>query len=98
MIKYKVKVENKTIYVSLDTNSPNESAVLIYEGDKSVVSGFREFLENTYGAFGHTIGQVTTPIDLHYAMSSQQQFEARLVEGQNIVKKYDPEIPDGAMT
>ncbi|OKH14834.1 hypothetical protein NIES592_08125 [Fischerella major NIES-592] len=98
MIKYEVKTVNSTIYVSLNTKYPNERALLNYEGDSSTISNFRQFLENAYGAFGHTIGQATTAIDLHYAMSNQQQFEARLIEGQDLVTKYDPEIPDGAVT
>ncbi|MBO3459960.1 hypothetical protein G7B40_040245 [Aetokthonos hydrillicola Thurmond2011] len=98
MIKYEIKAKNDTIYVSLNVNSPNERALLTYEGDQDVVSGFKEFLENAYGAFGHTIGQATSAIDLHYAMSNQQQFQARLIEGQDLVTKYDPEIPDGAVT
>ena len=98
MIKYEVKAGNSTISVSLNTNYPNERALLIYEGDDSAVSKFSNFLENAYGAFGHTIGQAATPIDLHYAMSNQQQFQAKLIEGQDLVKKYNPEIPDGAVT
>jgi hypothetical protein len=98
VIKYEVKIDNLTIYVSLNTKYPNEKALLTYEGDTKTISKFKEFLENSYGAFGHTIGKATSAIDLHYAMSNQQQFEARLLEGENLVKKYDPEIPDGAVT
>lgn len=98
MIKYEVKVNNATVYVSLNTNYPNEKVLLIYEGDSANIGNFKQFLENACGAFGHTIGQATTPIDLHCAMLKQQQFQAKLIEGQNLVTKYDPEIPDGAVT
>ena len=98
MIKYEVKISNSTVYVSLNTNSPNERALLVYEGNNNIINGFRSFLENAYGAFGHTIGKATSAIDLHYAMSNQRRFKVKLIEGQNLVTKYDPEIPDGAVT
>jgi hypothetical protein len=98
VIKYEVNVGDNIIFISLNTSSPNERAVLIYEGDSSGIGNFKTFLENTYGAFGHTIGETTTAIDLHYTMSNQQQFQAKIVEGQDLITKYDPEIPDGAVT
>ncbi|MBW4478612.1 MAG: hypothetical protein KME54_17570 [Tolypothrix brevis GSE-NOS-MK-07-07A] len=94
MIKYEIKVGSSTIYVSLAAKSSNERAMLVYEGND--ISGFKLFLESSYGAFGHIIGQATTPIDLHYAMSNQKQFDARLIEGE--ITSYDPEIPDDAVT
>lgn len=96
MIKYEIKVGSSTIYISLNANSPNERGLIIYEGNSSSVSNFKTFIEKSYGAFGHIIGQATTPIDLHYAMSNQQQFKAILIEGE--ITSYDPEIPDGSIT
>jgi hypothetical protein len=98
VIKYEIKVGDNLIFVSLNIDSPNERTKLIYEGNDNSISKFKAFLEDSYGAFGHTIGKVTTPIDLHYAMNNQKQFQARLIEGQGIVTKYDPEIPESAVT
>jgi hypothetical protein len=50
------------------------------------------------GAFGHLIGEYTTPIDLHCAFLNQGELLATLIEGKELVKSYDPEIPEGSVT
>lgn len=96
MVKFEAQIGDGVAYVSLETTSPNEGGSLIFEGDDKAVEDLRKFLKNAYGAFGHTIGETTSAIDLHYAMLNQAQFDARLIEGE--IKEYDPEIPDGAVT
>jgi hypothetical protein len=98
VFKYEINVDNDKIYVSISANSPNERALLIYEGSEKGVAMVRDFVKNSYGAFGHTIGEATSPIDLHYAMSNQKVFQATLIEGQDLAEKYDPDIPEGAVT
>ncbi|MEH1789643.1 MAG: hypothetical protein V7L23_29835 [Nostoc sp.] len=96
---FKYQLINEVIVV-LNVTSGNEKSKIIYEGDLDSIAVIRNFLETSYGAFGHIIGDATTPIDLHYAFSSKQaqQFQPKLLEGEDLVKSYNPEIPDNAVT
>jgi hypothetical protein len=68
---------------------------------RSRIREVSETLERCHGAFGHIIGQATSPIDLHAAMRSpqMQKFSPVMVEGEEFLRDgYDPKIPKGART
>ena len=105
MIKYRAfDAIGGEYIVSVDSNNPNASEKISItvgdEGDDRFVPIIREWLEHEYGAFGHIIGTHTTPIDLDAAMHSRdsKKFRPEIVEGQELVKSYDPGIPKAAIT
>lgn len=95
MLRIEVQYSDRPITVSLDADNPNEMADIAIAGD--IPELFEYWLSSQYGAFGHMIGDATTPIDLHYAIVSSG-FPFKVLEGEKLVEKYDPDIPDGAMT
>lgn len=101
MIQYKLTVFTVLpILISVDSDNPNKSAEIQYQGNQDGIDEIKPILESSYGAFGHLIGTVTTPIDLSAAMNSPeiQQFKPELIEGDDLVKDYDPQIPEGSLT
>lgn len=98
MIKYLLRRLN--VIVFLESDDPNASAAIQCEGDAERVEVARYYLSAQYGAFGHLIGSATTPIDLDAAILSpkMQEYRPELVEGAELVEKYDPGIPEGAIT
>lgn len=101
MIRFELKVDQVVpMSVSLDADRPNQSTPIIYEGTDYAVGEVKPVLRSCYGAFGHSIGDSTSPIDLDFAMKSpkMKQFQPVLIEGAELVKVYDPGIPDGAVT
>jgi|GEM_PF-2044325 len=99
-IRYRLSWLEDEVIVSLDVKDPNEIAPIKYEGEAYLIKSVRLWLEKEDGAFGHIIGDRTCAIDLDAAMHSDamQQFEPELIEGGELVKSYDPGIPDGAVT
>lgn len=97
MLKYRTKYG---VEVWIDSKDPNASAKIQYSGNEVMVDVISDRLARQYGAFGHLIGSATTPIDLDAAMKSPEMKEYRpqLIEGEDMVKKYDPKIPKGAIT
>lgn len=96
MLKYQLR----GAIVSLDSSSPNQSAEIQYQGLPATVAEIKRTLSSSYGAFGHLIGNSATPIDLDAAMKSERMkpYNPKLMEGEDLVQKYDPEIPPGAIT
>ena len=101
MLKYKIlSIE---ITVSVDSADPNKSGKVAYEGDESAVKLLKHYLGLCYGAFGHVLNpEMTTPIDMDAALKSREISEifgaAEIVEGGDLVKTYDPGIPDKCVT
>jgi hypothetical protein len=99
MLRYRLL---KLVTVSLEATDPNASVSIEYDpGDTPDLADLiRRTLTRQYGAFGHLIGENTTPIDLTAAMNSpaMQYFQPVLIEGEGIVTSYDPGIPPGAIT
>lgn len=91
---------NDVVYVSVDSTNPNRASAISYSGNPEVIAEIQEWLTYEYGAFGHSIGNNTTPIDLDAAMHSKEakQFKPKIVVGAELVKNYDPGIPEGAVT
>lgn len=95
MLKLKVEYYLRPIIVSVDADRPNQTAAIAAEG--IAPEGFLNWLSERRGAFGHSIEDATTPIDLHYAIATSG-FPFEVLEGEKLVEKYDPDIPEGAMT
>lgn len=73
-----------------------------YEVTGEAAEQVREWIENEYGAFGHTIGTHAAPCDLHRAAVMQQQmfqpeddFVVESIEGD--VQEYDSKTPAGCV-
>lgn len=101
MLKYKIL--SNDIIISVNSTDSNESGRVVYEGDESAVQILRHYLGLSYGAFGHTLNpELTTPIDMDAALKSPEISEifgtAEIIEGGDLVKTYDPGIPDGSVT
>lgn len=69
------------------------------------------WLDSAYGAFGHSIGDSTSPIDLDAAIKKGPSavwmgkmakfllgYRFQLLEGAELVKSYDPKIPLDTLT
>jgi hypothetical protein len=100
VIKYLVTVEQESVEIAINVSYPNEKAEIQYSGDKVAIALFSKWLGRQSGAFGHLIGQATSPIDLHCVLSKPEakQYQPQIIEGKELVKSYDPQIPDGAIT
>lgn len=101
MIEYKlIDKVRRTVTISLDAASPNERANIVIAGDESLKTIISDILSRSYGAFGHTIGEVTSPIDLNSALlnSAFSDFAIELMQGKELVSSYDPLVPEGAVT
>lgn len=98
MLKINVKSDSKEYSIFLDVDDPNKYGKLIY--DDYLVFGweFNNFISESYGAFGHILNPKSiTPIDLHAALV-KGNYKFEILEGEDMIKVYDPKIPDGAMT
>ncbi|MBD2025236.1 hypothetical protein [Leptolyngbya sp. FACHB-711] len=97
MLKFRLKYGAEVWVNSID---PNESAMIEFSGNQDWVEIIRDQLKRQYGAFGHLIGTSTTPIDLAAALRSpgMARFQPELIEGAELVERYDPKIPKDAVT
>lgn len=97
MIKYKLR---GGITIWLDADDGNESAMIQFEGDEGTIEIVRDRLLRSYGAFGHLMSESTTPIDLDAALRGEnfRLFKPQCIEGAELVERYDPGIPPGAVT
>jgi hypothetical protein len=100
MLKYKLVVGGKELFVALDVERSHQSALIIYEGDSVSCGYVRSILKNQMGVFGHLISDSTTSIDLDSAMRStdMQRFKSELIEGDELLQIDDSEVPDGSMS
>ena len=89
------------------SNDPNLSAEVQYEGDPELLEIVKMWLPNALGAFGHFIGESTSPIDLDVAIKKgprplllkfMPDYRWELLAGADLVKIYDPRTPPGAFT
>lgn len=98
MIKFGLKWG---VEVWVDSDEPNTPAKIEWSGEEFVVEDFRKKLRYAHGAFGHLIGTSASPIDLHAALMQEplkSELRPELLEGAELVERYDPGIPDGAKT
>lgn len=100
MIRYRLGLPEGQVIVSIAANNGNHSGLIQYEGEAEAIEVLKEELPLLCGAFGHLIGDTTTPIDLDAVMHKpdMQRFTPELLEGAELVERYDPGIPEGAIT
>ena len=101
MISYQISTFIGNATLKIDVSDPNELGLIIYQGDEEVVKLIRSNLRTSYGAFGHLIGDRTTPIDLDAALKQPPftaQYNIKLTAGSQIVTEYNPGIPREAQT
>lgn len=100
MLIYKLQAPEGEVQVTLNSDQPNRSALVEFEGGSVAVSQVRNWLRREYGAFGHFIGNRTTPIDLAAAMSKPRAkiFSPKLVTGEELIAQLDPGLPPGAIS
>lgn len=98
MIRYDLRYKNSVASVILNAKGPDQSAPIQYEGSPEVVSLIKDWLPSAYGAFGHLIGERTTPIDLKVAMLKLPKGWTIAASMGDIPETIRANIPDGAMT
>ncbi len=60
----------------------------------------KEWIENSMGAFGHSIGTCAAPCDLHCAamgLQEEPEDEIQFVRFEGEVKTYDSGVPEGSI-
>ena len=107
MIQYKITANNAEVIITLDADDPNDFADVQYEGDSELLEIVKMWMSSATGAFGHFIGENTSPIDLDAAikfgpkpllLKFMPNYKWELLVGADLVKIYDPGIPKGALT
>ena len=110
MFVYRLQVNPLLIVdVKLAASSPDEHRSLDFVGLPKqkdlpevdiLVDMVRDEVQSLTGLYGHLLGDVTTPIDLHTAFSEGglSCYSPQLLEGHDIVTSYVPEsLPPGAV-
>jgi len=98
MIRYDLRYKNSIASVILNAKSPDQSTLIQYEGSPSVVNLLKDWLPYAYGAFGHLIGESTTPTDLKVAMLSLPKGFTVAASMGDIPQDIKANIPDGSVT
>lgn len=101
MMVYRLRVNALlAVDVSLDVIDPDAHAPLRFtavptEADPQQVDVLLEMIRDEVGAMtgveGHLLGRVTTPADLHAAMSELTRYAPELRRGADIVASWRPE-------
>ena len=95
-MKYSLTYKGDIVTVEIASTHPHERSPIIYTGDKEAVEAVSRWLKLQPGAFGHMIGEVTSPSDLHYVMKNAGQFNPVPMEGEE--PNYDLNLEDGSVT
>lgn len=103
MIQYEMfDSSNNKILIELSSALPNQRSKIVCKGEDGPVKTLQESLSFNFGAFGHRIGDVTSPIDLDVALKTleknKQIFNLKILKGSELVSVYDPELPNGSNT
>jgi hypothetical protein len=96
MLRYKVMTDSGDCVITLDSNSPHQSAEIKISGKAE--NEVKAWLFNQYGVFGHLIREQTTPIDLDSALKGAKDWRVELLEGADLVASYRLNLPPGALT
>lgn len=99
MIAFELTTNWGLVTVSLDAPDDQTTVPIHYEGESLAIQAVKRWLPYQGGAFGHLIGNATTPIDLHACMvlNIDSAFQPRFKEG-SIPQAYELDIPDGAVS
>ena len=97
---YKIKLQSMDVTIGLDTVDPNESVEAIYNGRSQEIDFIKSQIDDAFGAFGHRVNsQFINPIDLSkIVFADLADLSPEVIEGEEIVGAYDPNIPDEAVT
>lgn len=95
MIRYRLNLLD--VEVSLDSNAPHISAVIEFKGEPVEVAIARDWLADQCGAYGHGIGESTTPVGLAAALTKNPRYAPELLEGEELLD-FSVNIPDDAVT
>lgn len=98
MIKYRLDVAGLKASITLKETDPNTGSAIVVKGDPEAVETVNFWLSSAYGAFGHLIGNYTTPIDLAAAMNKSPSYIEVVESSGPVPQKFDPKIPKDAMT
>jgi hypothetical protein len=100
MIEYQLSTPEGSVRVVLNSRAPNTPHPIAYEGNPAAIALVREWLESEYGAFGHFVGDATTPIDLAVAMAHDRAkpFAPKLLRGEELIQPVELDLPDDAVT
>ena len=98
MIKYRLNVAGLPASVTLKETDPNTGSAVVVKGDPEAVETVNFWLSSAYGAFGHLIGNYTTPIDLAATMNKLPSYMEIVESSGPVPKKFDPKIPKNAVT
>jgi hypothetical protein len=81
-------------------STPNRKAPIRFKGDNQLQIEFVTWLKSQSGAFGHTLNENITPIDLIYVLEKARVkiFEIKIIEGESTIKVFDPDIPENTVT
>lgn len=99
MIRYQLDTDFGFVYVELPATEIEQTVKLSYRGNKDATATVQRWLSFACGIYGHQIGEATTPLDLSWAMRSQQaaQFQPVLLEGEDILEQEPTSLPPGAI-
>lgn len=91
MLRYKLTTAHGDVLIALDGGQPNRISPIAYDGSPRAILTIKRWLHYEVGAYGHPIGDWTTPVDLKAAMASgrAKAFSPVLLEETR---------PDGAQT
>lgn len=96
MYQYQLTHSTGFVLVSLATNDPNSFVPIEFEGESGAVAEIREWLYYQTGAFGHLIGEKTSPMDLQSAMARATKYSHKRVQGE--AAEYLSWLPPGAVS
>ena len=93
---FKVLLPKLNVIITLDSNDPDVSEVIEFEGDDpATVETIQDQVERMYGMYGHQISDATTPLDLNAALA-KSIYEYEILEGADILKMPRQKLPPGA--
>lgn len=91
MIKFQITQGTKIATVTVNS-AWDVAAKIEYEGNDSLVKYLKNKIPAMYGYYGHLIGNVTTPADLHLALYDKEYLftSVDVIEGSVSSKELDP--------
>jgi len=100
-MKYLLTHDFGEVTIILEARTGNSRGPLQITGDEIPILELRYDFRDKHGAFGHRFDpESTTPIDLSHVLKTQlsPRFKVEILEGAELVKVYDPGIPEGVQT
>ncbi|MBE9160665.1 hypothetical protein IQ265_28150 [Nodosilinea sp. LEGE 06152] len=92
LIRY--EIPEYDVVITMAATDPDQSTPIEYEGPEDAVFFFQTMIFQSYGMFGHPIEDETTPMDLNHVMQTLFKELYTLVEGQDVLDRYEPLAED----